>query len=247
MQRKEGRVAMGRLAASVGTLLALSLPAMAGDRAGIDIIGYSEDARYFAFEEFGIQDGSGFAYSAIYMVDLVEDAWVVGTPVRLQADDEGATLAQIRAEVQLQAADDLDALGMTLPAHLVALVGDGMPDLDGQALRFGFPAYGVREVNDDFTLELNSYFAPSAAPCEDWFGSEPLGFALTLVQGDSSAVLHEDESLPRSRGCPLAYRLYGVVLPFQAQDLSAGVALVSVYPGGFEGPDRRFIAVPIGN
>jgi hypothetical protein len=25
------------------------------------------------------------------------------------------------------------------------------------------------------------------------------------------------------------------------------VAIVAVYPGGFEGPDRRFIAVPLGD
>jgi hypothetical protein len=28
--------------------------------------------------------------------------------------------------------------------------------------------------------------------------------------------------------------------------LDSAVAIVSVYPHGFEGPDRRFIAVPIG-
>jgi predicted secreted protein len=237
---------MVRLAASACALLALSLPVLAGDRADIAIIGYSEDARYFAFEEYGIQDGSGFAYSTVFIVDLVEDSWVVGTPVRVRADDDGATLPQIRAEVQVRAADDLRALGITLPAHLVAMIGDGQPDQDGQSLRFGIPAYGVGEVSGDFTLQLESYFAPSASPCEDWFGSEPLGFSLTLAEGDSSAELHRDQSLPRSRGCPLAYRLYGVALPFEAQDLTGGVALVSVYPGGFEGPDRRFIAVPIG-
>jgi hypothetical protein len=36
-----------------------------------------------------------------------------------------------------------------------------------------------------------------------------------------------------------------VVLPFGAGDIEDGVAIVSVYPGGFEGPDRRFIAVPL--
>ncbi len=77
------RAGMGRLVASlIGLSLLLVMPALAGDRAQIDLIGYSDDGSYFAFEEFGIQDGSGFAYSSIYVVDLVDDSWVVGTPIR---------------------------------------------------------------------------------------------------------------------------------------------------------------------
>ena len=64
MQPNAARVAMARLGASVAGLCGLMLlvtPALAGDRALIDVIGYSQDTDYFAFEEFGIQDGSGFA------------------------------------------------------------------------------------------------------------------------------------------------------------------------------------------
>jgi predicted secreted protein len=62
MKRQEGLAASARLAAKVFGLIALAAtPALAGDRALIDYIGFSPDARYFAFEEFGIQDGSGCA------------------------------------------------------------------------------------------------------------------------------------------------------------------------------------------
>ena len=71
------------------------MPAVAGDRALIDYVGFSADFRYFAFEEFGIQDGSGFAYSNIFVVDLATDSWVVGTPVRVQAESETTTLEQV--------------------------------------------------------------------------------------------------------------------------------------------------------
>ncbi len=56
---RQARLALSTIAA----LLALASPSLAGDRAGIDFIGYSADGGFFAFEEFGIQDGSGFAYS----------------------------------------------------------------------------------------------------------------------------------------------------------------------------------------
>lgn len=89
MTRNVVRMVSGRLAASAVTLM-LAAPAMAGDRALIDFIGFSEDGQYFAFEEFGVQDGSGFPYSNIYVLDVSADSWVDGTPVRVQLDDEGA-------------------------------------------------------------------------------------------------------------------------------------------------------------
>ena len=62
---------------AASALLAASLtlfsaaPALAGDAAQFDPIGFSEDGRYFAYEEYGIQDGSGFPYATIYLVDLI--------------------------------------------------------------------------------------------------------------------------------------------------------------------------------
>ena len=95
MQPNAARVAMARPGASLAGLIALCLlatPAFAGDRALVDIIGYSQDADYFAFEEFGIQDGSGFAYSNVYVVNLETDSWALGTPIRVRADDEITSL-----------------------------------------------------------------------------------------------------------------------------------------------------------
>jgi predicted secreted protein len=38
----------------------LSNPALAGDTAELNILGFSADGNVFAFEEYGVQDGSGF-------------------------------------------------------------------------------------------------------------------------------------------------------------------------------------------
>lgn len=235
----------GWLVLCVGLAL-LAGPALAGDRALINVIGYSDDANFFAFEEFGIQDGSGFAYSSIYIVDLANDTWVMGTPIRLQADDEATTLGQIRAAVQAQAAENIVAFGIDRPAEFAALIGDGVPGADAQALRFGTPAYSPGDVVGDYQLALSSFPTTAASPCAEWFAIDPLGYQLTLSDGGSARVIHRDEALPRSRGCPMTYRLYGVVLPHNSSAASHAVALISVYPGGFEGPDRRFIAVPLG-
>lgn len=237
-----------RVAASaLAGVALLAGPALAGDRALLEVIGYSEDGRYFAFEQFGVQDGAGFAYSHIFVVDLVSDSWVDGTPVRIQADSEDTTLATIRDSARQQAADELETLEIATPAETLALLGDGVPGADGQSLRFGLPGYGLADARGDYQLELETFATTGPLPCQEWFSTEPLGFGLALVDAGQTTPLHADDSLPESRGCPQAYRIYGVVVPFNAQDLTAGVALIAVYPGGFEGPDRRFVAVPLAN
>src|SRR5690606_17298655 len=135
MQPSVARVGMARLGASLLCLGLLAAPAAAADRALLDLIGYSDDAGFFAFEEFGIQDGSGFAYSSIYIVDLSEDEWVIGTPIRVQASTEETSLSQVRQEARDKAEGEIAALGIDRPAELVALVGDGAPGLDGANLR----------------------------------------------------------------------------------------------------------------
>ena len=238
MTRNAGRVASVRRVAAWASLLVALLagPAWAGDRALIDIIGFSEDSRYFAFEEFGIQDGSGFAYSSVFVIDLSTDSWVVGTPLRAEAADETTPLAEIRAQALAEAAEDIATLGIDVPGELVAALGDGEPGVDGLSLSFGAPGYEAGTVSGDYQLQLSSYPTPSSAPCREWFSVEPLGYELSITDGPNTRLLHRDANLPRSRGCPTGYRLYGVVLPFNAGSIGDAVGLLSVYTAGFEGP-----------
>src|SRR5690606_36811639 len=56
----------GALLAALASILSQFTPAFAGDTASLDVLGYSPDGKVFAFEEYGIADGSGFPYSNIY-------------------------------------------------------------------------------------------------------------------------------------------------------------------------------------
>lgn len=223
-------------------------PALGGDRAALSVIGYSPDARYFAFEEYGVQDGSGFAYSAIYVVDLRDDVWVVGTPVRVQAKIETEALSDVRATASANAAQRLKDFGIGAAAQLLAANGDGALDTDGRSLRFGLSGLAPGVVDGKFELVLDQFEAATNTPCKDWFGMAPFGYALTLrnLLTDAAAEAHRDDSLPRSRGCPTSYWLSAVYAPLDARDLTQAVAIISSFPRGFEGPDRRFIAVPLG-
>lgn len=242
------KAGMVRPDASLALLCALlATPAAAGDRALIDFIGYSADGRYFAFEEYGIQDGSGFAYSDVYIVDLPVDKWMYGSPYHAQASEAepDRPLGEVRAEARGKAADKLDEVGISEPVHLIALNGDGEPG-DGLTLQFGAVGYGPGELQSTHTLSLEIFDASSPLDCVTWLGEAPKGYALTLAGEGESRELHRDAgALPRSRGCPVTYRIYGVAARHQAGTLDDAVAIVSVYPFGFEGPDRRFLAVPL--
>jgi predicted secreted protein len=247
MKRQEGLAASARLAAKVFGLVALAAtPALAGDRALIDYIGFSPDARYFAFEEFGIQDGSGFPYSNIFVIDLTTDSWVEGTPVRQRADDESMPLLAIRAQAMSEAFATIDQFDIATPAEVVALIGDGIVEPEAKNLTFGQPGFEAGTVREERTLTLTTFPATSSEDCRSYFDREPLGFELKITNGDAEPlVLHRDEgSIPKSRGCAFDYRLHAVALPGLGATQERGVAIVSVYPGGFEGPDRRFLAVP---
>ena len=240
-----------RAASGLLRLLALLLLTMgatqAGDRAMLQIIGYSEDAHYFAFEEFGEHDGSGGVYSSIYVVDLTADRWVPGTPFTVDEGgdmDETPPLATVRAKAQRAAAPTLARLGLGAPVDILALLGDGVLDADGKAMVVAntMCCSPGATVDQHFTVALTTF--PAKSP-EDYCGEmDVVGYALTLDDGTTKTTLHKDGvMLPRSRGCTVDYRLYAVLAPAAGE--APWVVLISSYPFGFEGPDRRFLVVPV--
>ncbi len=244
------RAALARLGASLLLALALVLPAAAADRALINMIGYSEDGRYFAFEQFGIQDGSGFAYSEVVVVDLVDDKWAAGSPFKVQAESEETALAEVRLEALGKAQPAFEEHRIGVPVEILSLIGDGEGNNNGKQINWSTPACcGAGHTEPDVqSLALVNYGAQrSDGYCQDM---DVVGFVLSYQDADGKRELHADgPELPKSRGCTLDYRLYAVVTPYSFYYVDGfvarRVAIVATYPFGFEGVDRRFMAVPI--
>jgi predicted secreted protein len=243
MTRHVARGGMVRLAASAAFCALLASPVLAGDRALIDLLGYSEDGRYFAFEEFGIQDGSGFPYSTIYIVDLPADKWVAGSPFRVRSDSEDADLSDVRDEAHEQAAPKLEELEIYEAAFPLFVNADGDPRTNaGDEAVFGDPGFGLGEVMSQRTLTLAVTPATPGADCAV-IDNEVFGFSLSL---DGAEVYADPATLPQSRGCAMGYKIYAVVRPAEWTTAPTGeLAIISTYPFGFEGPDRRFLVVPL--
>lgn len=244
-------VALGRLAASLVLLLGLVLPAAAADRALISFLGYSETGDQFAFEQYGIQDGSGFPYLSIFIIDLVQDKWVAGTPIEVRVDDEGASLAATRARAMTEAKAKLDEFSISVPVQILSLSGDGEMNGSGTRVHWSTPVCCGPQVTqaDAASLILST---PPIASSEDYCTTDmnPVGYVLSFQDASGLRELHADgDMLPASRGCTLDYRIYAVVQPFEGYwsdgFTSRRVAIIASYPFGFEGVDRRFLAVPI--
>ena len=71
-----------KLFAAIAMSLA-STAAHAGEFAEFRPIGFSADGKVFAFEEFGVQDGSGFAFANRFFIDTTDDSFLPGSTVRV--------------------------------------------------------------------------------------------------------------------------------------------------------------------
>jgi predicted secreted protein len=216
-------------------------PAAANDQALIDFIGYSGDFRYFAYEEYGVQDGSGSAYSSIHVLDLWADAELSGAPFDATGHEDDTTLAEIRDA----AAADLRKRKIDTPAQIAALLGDGLAD-KGTEMHFGFPLGGPGATQGDYTLVLDSFDLAPTPACTEAIGKPGMGYALSVKSDGAVRETHRDTTIAQWRDCPTSYRLYAVVFPYGDAEIANAVAIVASYPPGWEGEDRRFVGAPIG-
>ncbi|WP_026614006.1 DUF2259 domain-containing protein [Ensifer aridi] len=234
--------------AGVALAAAVAADALAGDYAALQPIGFSSDGNVFAFEEYGVQDGSGFLYSTIYILDTRTDSFLPGAPVRAVVQEDGGGLHRARSEARSRAAPLIDAhrLDQTpgiLAAHNPITEADAAP----HALRYNaFPADAPFRKTYALKLEEKS-FEPEGI-CKD-FLKEVKGFRLTMTEKankPAADVLQDDVRIPQSRRCPTGYRIGGVVTRTNDDGSEVHVAMILVESLGFEGSrDGRWIAVPI--
>lgn len=230
---------------AVAAAAALASPAEAGDAAELAILGFTTDGSVFAFEEYGVQDGSGFPYANRFYIDTASDSFVAGTPIRVRIDDESASVDDAREEARGRG--QAIAADAELARHRGFTAGfNAITELSADPYRLAVNPRPVMPAIDaplEFRLEEIALEQP--ANCHDL--GQAVGFRLVrpgLAPGDAAQLVHEDASIPASRNCPLGYRLGAVQTFFPEGGDPVYAVLVSVRSVGFEGPNHRWIAVP---
>ncbi|MFM9904920.1 MAG: DUF2259 domain-containing protein [Pyrinomonadaceae bacterium] len=215
-----------------------------GDFASLSFIGFSSNGKYLAFEEYGIQDASGYPYSNIYYIDATKNAYAA-TVTKVLIENESGLESTARAKAAVLAAKKLKQLGIVkgntgklLLSHLMTdqTYDDGSTSSEGDKVKFFEEVWSMHREGD-YELELKAIKieTPECKPYEmDTFRME---LKLTDKVADTSKFLQKDTTLPAGRGCALSYRIQDVYL-------YKGVLAVfmGVFTQGFEGPDMRFMA-----
>jgi predicted secreted protein len=242
-------------------LLATAPGAWAGDGAAIHILGFSADGRYFAFEQYGEQDGSGTLHSSITAVETASDRPVKGMPVTALMDPDNPALgkeprdkqlADIRAKAAADAAILLQQLGIGGAGQMAASVRDSrarnilQPEQVKSARKAVVTTVTLpaERFGADNRLVLRE-FDIALPRCKDLVsGEHPNGFGLTLERkGRPTIHLSRDQTIPTARGCPETYGLAEAHTHALPDGSTALAVVIQYFYTGFEGPDRRFIVV----
>ncbi len=236
-----GLAALAALAAALG----LTPLARAGDTAEVHILGFSKTGGFFAFEQYGIQDGSGFPYSDIFVVDVIGDTWVTPSPFRRRDEiDDGrapeALLTETRARNREMAQPLLVDTAIAGKGKTVGFSPRTELQSDPHHMRVA-PREHPDLAGNPVTLTLSEYALPSTE-CAG-FGANTKGFRLTMTHNGVTRTLNNDTSVPGSRNCPLGYRIERFVTHFPKEAPPVFAVLIQMDSLGFEGPDRRYLAI----
>lgn len=224
------------------TLLIIGLhTANAGDFATRYIHGFSMNGGLFAFEEYGVQDGSGFPYSNIYVIDTATDQWTAGSPFRARLEDETKTVFDAREEARILAGPVMKSF-----EDRGTVVATNQPTEKGidKKRMIANPRIAVPPIDEDIEFRLERLTLPAPSVCAD-FGASA-GFRLLQIgtnDGEKTRKLHEDSSIPSSRSCPLDYDLADIITYYPDGGSPVAAVLILMQQVGFEGPDGRYLAV----
>jgi predicted secreted protein len=216
--------------------------AQAGDTAALNILGFSAEGNIFAFEEYGVQDGSGFPYANRFYIDVSADKFMPGTPVRVRLEEESASIKTAREQAARQGqAIVADEILTTNRGYLAAFNAVTEESADPYTILANpRPIFPPVDKSVAFRLEETTVHVPES--CKD-FG-EIKGFRLVMEHpAGGSKILHDDQSIPASRGCPLGYRLSGLQTFYPESGKPVFAVMIAVRTIGFEGPDYRWLAV----
>jgi predicted secreted protein len=250
----------------IAFLLALAVAAMprhalAGDGAALSVIGFSPDGRYFAFEQYGEQDGSGSLYSIINAIQVAGDKPVKGLPITTIMDPDNPSLgkaprdqqlADIRAKAAKAAAPILQQLNISEAGHMVVSTRDAQARsiLHSEQVKAAMKAVvttvnlPVEHFGADARMVLRE-FDIAVPRCKDLSTREhPSGFGLTLERkGRPTIHLNRDQTIPPSRRCPEQYGIAEAHALTLADGSTALAVVIHYFYQAFEGPDRRFLVV----
>ncbi len=241
---------MKYIATALLSLAAVS--AQAGDASTYQTLGFSKDGKYFAFAETGTQDGSGFHYANVAVVDVAKNKFAAAKNVVLEGEGDESTGSPEEALTKAVAELKLGRFGITRGANLGQELLVRLPTdystYSGNTFSIDYWAEGGASTTVpkyDVVIETSAGEDTSEGKwCSEFRGSAPELLKLSVVGKEGNGtegfaqLLQQDKSLPKSRSCAGSYGVQRVI-----KKGNSLVIVLSFSEPGFEGPDVRHMVV----
>lgn len=226
-----------------------SVAAFAGDASTFHSLGFSENGKYYAFAESGVQDGSGFAYANIAVVEVAKNSFSASRRIVIESvdDTESSTenaLAKAIKEIRLSRFG-IEA-GKNIGQDLLVRLPTDFSDYTRNLFSFENWAEGgasTRVPKYEAIVETKDGIDSTEGQfCSELLGTPPQLLKLSIVGRDATngavQVLQEDRVLPKSRNCTAEYGIQRVTT------YKGGLVVALIYRElGFEGPNFRHMVV----
>lgn len=234
-----------------------SAVSFAGDASDSTILGFSKDGSHFAFMQTGVQDGSGFFWTQIDVIEVASNKLVK----RVYEDsekylpiDEEITPAQEKQFIDMmKRRADLDRYGIDQAIKGNTVLNRPLTDFSSYNNTVFSVEYwaqgGASSMVKTYKLDIKESKAPVEKHNEwcqdDFYGSYMITVNLTTNHSlyddqytPNVTTLQKDTRVPASRACAWGYKPTQII-----NYKNALVVLVNYQTVGFEGPNYRFIAV----
>lgn len=207
--------------------LIFSITLFAGDAATFINLGFSPDGKFFAFGQYGYQDGSGFPYAEVYIIDVVKNSYINGGVFKVLSDDPY----------------NKNGVNYTSDVHtLLAAVEDASPLLKKYHINVknqGTTKNVTHRNSQTIGSERNTVRATLIERKEpknyDPFEGGKTYFHIELLTQKNTFILGNKN---RHRKGIFSYHLQSICM---SQNKKAVVCIIGKKSLGFEGPDTRYM------
>jgi predicted secreted protein len=207
----------------------------ANDVAQLSVIGFSKNAKFFAFEQFGTHESSNENYADLFLLDIEKNDFATKP---FQQTSMQKPLEELRETNKSKAKSKLKELQLLKPEIGHHLLNHPLTDLSGSPYQVEFSLQPVLGGTSSDLYSLNLEVKETDQEC---FGlGKAKIFTLTLKGKNDNQIqiLQKDTQLPSSRGCPLNYRIAEIIA---YQDKI--VVFLNMFFAGTEGHNMRYLAV----
>lgn len=221
------------------SVLCFSPRLYAGDIAELNFIGFSDDGDYAAFESYGEHDGSALPYSDIFIIHVAKNRYAV-KPIKSNPR-EVATLPldQVREQTLKQAQPYLDKFYIVPFNQGNHAISHTLHDLSIDPLSVEFLLYPPTLDYPKTKYKISLKEIETEESCFGFGKGKKMQLSLFKNEGKKVYPLQHDKKLPKTRGCPLAYRIQDIYI----YDSKSMIIFLNMMLVGHEGQNVRYLAV----